>query len=422
MTKIALFVSNCMAWRGSTTAIFSAAWSKMLDRYGSVLPCDVSFVHIVPDGNREFILSAGSHLAIASAGENLPLFVDAQRALWKTVEESMSAGYTHWGFFHADSFPSHECLTKICQRLETDPKIDIMYPFNQRAGYLVNGVVFALGATIVPPWNTPPPGASSTILNLDFLRRSITRYQNHPRTSLRSGRSRNESYFETRYLSYGQCCEYLQVAPDNRMDLNGDVLVHGCIGTDLWTVMVGLKPNICVITDTNGESLLAKHAGMFALGTSADVAFAGWKDFEGMRSPGPTVPSSIYSVVEAPYFHLADSPSIDMLMQPEVYQDTEKTLFLLVSKFGSSPNWIAYSAISRLLARSFSLEAGLKLDLGIKHLLQLTKSPIDWPKEMASGFEEKVMRLITPAIRDYLIADTMEGVISDKDRLTVWGL
>jgi hypothetical protein len=139
-----------------------------------------------------------------------------------------------------------------------------------------------------------------------------------------------------------------------------------------------------------------------------------------MRDPGPVVPAVVKSTVEAPYFHLADSPSADMLMQPELYAEVEKPLFAQVAEFGCSAHWIAYAAIVRLLARSLSEEMGARFDDSLCRLRQMTKNPLDYPADSAAAFEKKAMDIFAPAIKDFLVADTVDGVIGERDRLRVW--
>jgi hypothetical protein len=107
-------------------------------------------------------------------------------------------------------------------------------------------------------------------------------------------------------------------------------------------------------------------------------------------------------------------------MQPELHAEIEKPLFQQIAGFGHSPQWIAYAAIVRLLARSSSSEMGAKFDDSLYRLRQMTKNHLDYPADQAAEFEKKVMDVFVPAINDFLISDTVDGVICESDRLRIW--
>jgi len=419
VAKLAIYVTNCHAWVdrshfGAATAIYSAAWARMLDRYSEQLPCSFSFVHIDPVSDPIMAASAGRYPVTLYKSEKLALFVDLQRILWQKTEEARSLGCTHFGWFHADSFPDHECLSKICKKLDSDPLIDLMYPLNDRRGYMVNGVLASRGPCL--PWKLTPPGASSLIVRLEFLEKSLELYSSHP---LLQKRHPSECPFETRMLSHFQCYEYLKQKPlDDIKD--GDVLVHGAIETDLWTVMNGMDARVCVITDFDKLPLSMKHAGLYTLGQQAYDVITGLKSYHEMRSLSEEIPASINDALEAPYFHLADSPSVDIFMYPELYALNERDYFAQLGMIGRDPKWIAYIAIIRLLARSLSPKMGADLDSGIKRLREMTRGPQDWSVEEVSSFEEKAMNFFLPALKDFLVADTVDGVICENDRLRIW--
>lgn len=420
MAKLAIYVTNCHAWIdrshfGAVTSIYSAAWARMLDRYAEQLPCSFSFIHIDPACDPVMAVSAGRYPVTLYKGEKLALFTDLQRILWKKAEEARSLGYTHFGWFHADSFPSHECLSKICKKLDSDPSIDLMYPLNDRRGYIVNSVLASRGPC--SPWKLTPPGASSLIIRLEFLEKSLEIYNSHP--LIQKHHHHSECPFETRVLSYFNCCDYLGQNPADGID-DGDVIVHGAIETDLWTVINGMDTRVCVITDFDKLPLSMKHAGLYTLAEETQDVIAGLKNFDEMRSPREEIPSSICDTLEAPYFHLADSPSVNMLMYPDLYALKEIEYFSQLANFGSDSKWIAYAAIVRLLARSLSPKMGADLDSGIRRLREMVRSPRDWSKEEVSSFEEKTMSFFFPAIRDFLVADTVDGVLSKSDRLAIW--
>lgn len=419
MAKLAIYVTNCHAWIdrshfGAATSIYSAAWARMLDKYSDQLPCSVSFIHIDPASDPIMVKSAGRYPVTLYKGEKLALFADLQRILWKKTEEARSLGYTHFGWFHADSFPSHECLSSICKKLDSDPLIDLMYPFNDRRGYMVNGILASRGPC--SPWKLTPPGASSLIVRLEFLEKSVGIYNSHPLIQVHHP---SECPFETRMLSYFNCCDHLKQNPVDGIK-EGDVIVHGAIETDLWTIMNGMDARVCVITDFDKLPLSMKHAGLYTLAEKTQSVIAGLKSFDEMRSPREEIPASICDTLEAPYFHLADSPSVDMLMYPDLYHLKERDYFAQLVNFGWDARWIAYTAIVRLLARSLSPKMGADLDSGIKRLREMRRSPEDWSVEEVSSFEEKSMNFFLPALRDFLVADTIDGVLGKTERLSIW--